>query len=213
MSVGISFWMFSGASDVLCPCTCWRDHWFLTWGSGVLLRPPSQMWGKLYIPMFLIRVWLFTHMNVGLLNCSIETLPLPVYLKLSSVVEWPVMEWWPFTGDHALKCSLNLSPKVLATSPMYLSLHFELLAPIQINNSIFLFHGILILGDTSMFFSLLLPLKEVQMQIYLDYKYRMQNPLQNSWMWVHALPHACLHTHKHTYTHIHTYLETHACLI
>ena len=53
--------VLDGPSDVLCACwCCWCSCWFLTFRPWVLNRPPSCMWVRLYLPMFLFRVRLFT---------------------------------------------------------------------------------------------------------------------------------------------------------
>ena len=50
--------------------------WSLTWSSGVSFRNPSQMWGRLYLPMFILRIGLFYPYTYGLLDCSDKALPL-----------------------------------------------------------------------------------------------------------------------------------------
>ena len=72
--------------------------------------------------MFLLRIRLFTLIKNDFLMVLVKPRPfLPTMLKLSGVVGWPVMEWWPHLGDGAFKCSLNLSPKVLVDFPIYSS--------------------------------------------------------------------------------------------
>ena len=44
---------------------------------------------------------------------------LPIILKLSIDVAWPLELWCWNIGDGAFKCSLYLSPKDLPDSPMY----------------------------------------------------------------------------------------------
>ena len=48
---------------------------------------------------------------------------LPIILKLSYAVLWPVMQLWLCIGEGSFRCSLNLSPKVLEVSPIYSSSH------------------------------------------------------------------------------------------
>ena len=48
---------------------------------------------------------------------------LPIILKFSTDVVWPVVLLCPYIGDGAFKCSVYLSSKVLADSPMYSSSH------------------------------------------------------------------------------------------
>ena len=62
------------------------------------------MWRKLYLPMFLLNMdlWLFWPWP------SLPTMP-----KLSRVMGWPVVNWWPCMGGGAFRCSLNLSPNLI----------------------------------------------------------------------------------------------------
>ena len=46
---------------------------------------------------------------------------LPIILKFSTDVVWPVLFWCSYIGDGAFRCSLHLSPKVLDDSPIYSS--------------------------------------------------------------------------------------------
>ena len=48
-------------------------------------------------------------------------------LKSSIDTVWPEMLIWSCIGEGAFRCSLNLSPKFLADSPIYSSLHSTLL--------------------------------------------------------------------------------------
>ena len=59
----------------------------------------------------------------GLLNGSGHAMsPLPIILKFSTDVVWPVVLLCSYIGDGAFKCSLYLSSNVLPDSPMYSSL-------------------------------------------------------------------------------------------
>ena len=55
--------VLGGTSDVLHACWCWSSHWFLIWSSEVLYWTSSQIWGGLYLPMFLMRIGLLTLKN------------------------------------------------------------------------------------------------------------------------------------------------------
>ena len=60
----------------------------------------------------------------GLLDGSGNAMsPLPMILKLSTDVLWPVVLSWSKIGDGAFKCSFYISSKVLADFPMYSSSH------------------------------------------------------------------------------------------
>ena len=82
---------------------------------------------------------------------SLSTMP-----KLSSVVDL-----WPYMGEGAFKCSLNLSPNVLVDFNMYSSLQSHLLHLQQYIIPIFCCNWSLSFSDTRMFLSVLLPLKYV----------------------------------------------------
>ena len=92
--------------------------------SVVLTRTSSHTWGRWYLPMFLFRDGLLTLIYIdSLINLERPCSSLPTILKLLIVVEWPVMLQWSYIGEGAFRCSLNLSPNVLAVSPMYSSSH------------------------------------------------------------------------------------------
>ena len=69
-------------------------HYF-SLSSMLLIRTSSHMWGRWYLPMFLFRDGLLTLMNIySLINQERFCSSLPIMLKLSSVVEWPVIWLW-----------------------------------------------------------------------------------------------------------------------
>ena len=103
-------------------------HWilkvsyFLSFSSGIENSILSHICGRLYFPMFLFRVGLFTLMNMAsLMVLAILLSSLPRILKLSMVVIWPLAVWWWKIGEGVFMCSLTLSPKVLPDSPTYSS--------------------------------------------------------------------------------------------
>ena len=100
--------------------------WFFS--HGVLNRTPSHMWQGSYLPMFILRVGLFTIIKMNSFITLAKSSPsLPTMWKLSSVVVWP--------------CSLNLSSNVLADSPMYSSMQSSLLHLYQcLTNFFVVFH-------------------------------------------------------------------------
>ena len=101
-------------------------HYF-SLSSMLLIRTSSHMWGRWYLPMFLFRNGLLTLMNIdSLISLERFCSSLPTMLKLSSVVVWPVVLLWSWIGEGVFRCSLNLSPNVLAVSPMYSSSHSNL---------------------------------------------------------------------------------------
>ena len=90
----------------------------------LLIRTTSQMCGRWYLPMFLLRDGLLTLMNIDSLISllSLCSSP-PIILKLFNVILWPEVLQWSWIGEGAFRCSLYLSPNVLAVSPMYSSSH------------------------------------------------------------------------------------------
>ena len=76
----------------------------------------------------LVQGWLIDP-NGTLILISLEMFcsSLPTILKLLMLVVWPVVLLWSCIGDGAFRCSLNLSPNVLAVSPIYSSSQSNLL--------------------------------------------------------------------------------------
>ena len=95
-------------------------NYYFIFSSGMLNNILSQMCGRLYFPIFLLSVGLFTLMYIDSLIVLAKLLSsLPIILKFSMDVSWPLMLWCWNIGEGAFKCSLNLSPNVLPDSPMY----------------------------------------------------------------------------------------------
>ena len=93
----------------------------------MLNRVLSHICGRLYFPIFLLRVGFFTLMKMDS-DGSGKIVPLPVHnLKSSTDVLWSVVDRWSYMGKGAFRCSMNLSPKVLADSPVYSLLNSSLL--------------------------------------------------------------------------------------
>ena len=94
----------------------------------MVCRTSSHICGRWYLPMFLFRVGLLTVMyTASLIVLRRFWSSLPTILKLSIVTLWPEMIEWSWMGIGVLRCSLNLSAKFLADSPMYSSSHSTLL--------------------------------------------------------------------------------------
>ena len=139
--------ILGGPSDVLCTCWCWSFDWFFTQSSAVLFRTPSQVWGRLYLPIFLLMVGLFTIIRTELLYCFDSALHLHVHYGEVvpgggvasggpvAMYGWRCFEVFfiPFT-----KCSSWLSYALMIT--------FQLLESASINGSTFLIKGVFILG-------------------------------------------------------------------
>ena len=88
----------------------------------MLSRTSSQICGRWYLPMFLLRDGLLALMyRASFMVLKRFWSSLPKMVKLSIVTSWPEMLWWSYMGDGALRCSFNLSSKFLADSPIYSS--------------------------------------------------------------------------------------------
>ena len=143
----------------------------------MLNRTPSHICRRLYLPVLLLWVELFTHMKMDALVFLAKLYPsLPTMLKLSSVLGWPVIDWWPYMGEGAFRCSFNLSPNVLAESPKYSSSQCSLLHLYQYIIPLFCYIWSLSFGVIRMFLSVLFPLEHVWMlyllQIFLILSHR-----------------------------------------
>ena len=80
----------------------------------------SQRCGRLYFPIFLFRVWLFTLMYMASWMAPAILCPsLSLILQFSSDVVQPVLFWCLQIGDGAFKWFLYLSLNVLDDSPIY----------------------------------------------------------------------------------------------
>ena len=91
--------------------------YLLIFNSGMECNIPSKRCGRLYFPMFLFIVGLFTLMYIAsFTGLAILWPSLPIILKFSTDVMWPVLFWCSYIGDGAFRCSLYLSPKVLDDS-------------------------------------------------------------------------------------------------
>ena len=87
-------------------------------------RTLSQMCGRLYLPMFLLRVGLWTVIHIASFMALAIFLPyLLIILKFSTVVVWPVLFGCSKIVDGAFKYSSYHYSKVLDDSPMYSSSH------------------------------------------------------------------------------------------
>ena len=85
------------------------------------------MWGRWNLPIFLFREGLLALMYRASLMVLVRFWSsLPNILKFSMVTVWPEMLEWSYIGEGAFRCSLNLSAKFLADSPMYSSSHSTL---------------------------------------------------------------------------------------
>ena len=86
--------------------------------SGMENTTLSQMCGMLCLSIFLTLIYIASFISLAILCPS-----LPIIWKLSIVIVWPVVFWCSNIDEGAFKCSLYLSPNVLADSPIYSSSH------------------------------------------------------------------------------------------
>ena len=101
------------ASEIL--CACWLEL-HLEYEEGYTYQCSYLRWG--YLLFFIWTSWLFWQSNAP---------PCLLCLKLSILVRWPVLVWWPCIGEGILRCSFYLSLNVLANSPKYSSSQCSLL--------------------------------------------------------------------------------------
>ena len=95
---------------------------YFKFSSEMLSRTSSQMCGRWYLPMFLLRDGLFTLMyRASFMVLKRFWSSLPSMERLSVVTLWPEILRWSCIGDGVLRCSLYLSSKFLADSPIYSS--------------------------------------------------------------------------------------------
>ena len=117
--VGVLCWL-----ELTCPAVC---ACFFKIRSGVSSKTLSHICGKLNLPILLFNVGVFTLINIDRIFLATPCSSLPIIWKLCWVVGWSVLLLWWCIGEGSLRCSLNLSPKVLEVSPMYSSLQVWLL--------------------------------------------------------------------------------------
>ena len=53
--------VIGGTIDVLCASWCSSSHLFFIWSSEVMFRTPPEIWGRLYLPKFLLKVGNIRH--------------------------------------------------------------------------------------------------------------------------------------------------------
>ena len=113
--------------------------------SDVLCRISSHIWSRWYLPMFLFRDGSLTLMNRASLIALVRFWSsIPTMVKLLMLILWPEMLQWSNIGEGAFWCSLNLSAKVLADSPMYSSSH-----PFSLHLYLYMTPLLLVMGSFS----------------------------------------------------------------
>ena len=97
--------------------------YLLVLSSGMENRTLSQMLAGCTCQYFYSRVGLLTLIYMVSFTALAMLYPLPIIWKLSTVVVQSVVFWCSNISEGAYKCSLYLSPNVLADSHIYSSLH------------------------------------------------------------------------------------------
>ena len=121
---------------------------YFNFSSEMLSRTSSQICGRWYLPMFLLRDGLLALIyRASFMVLKRFWSSLPSMVKLSIVTSWPEMFWWSYMGDGALRCSFNLSSKFLADSPIYSSSQSTLSHLNLYMTPLFLLIGSLFFGD------------------------------------------------------------------
>ena len=104
------------------------------------------MCGRWYLPMFLFRDGSLTLMNRASLIALVRFWSsLPIMVKLLRSTLWPEMLQWSWMGEGDFWCSLNLSAKVLADSPIYSSSH-----PSSLHLNLYMTPLLLVIGSLSL---------------------------------------------------------------
>ena len=112
---------------------------FFKLSSEMLSRTSSHICGRWYLPMFLFRDGLLTLMyRASFMVLMRFWSSLPNMEKLSIVTAWPEMLRWSCIGEGAFRCSLNLSSKFLADSPIYSSSNPPCMTPTFFRDWIFI---------------------------------------------------------------------------
>ena len=131
-----------------------------SFNSDVVCRTSSHIWGRWYLPIFLFRDGSLTLMNKASFIALVRFWSsLPTIVKLLMVTSWPEVLLWSNIGEGAFWCSLNLSAKFLADSPIYSSVHPWWLHLNLYMTPLLFFKGSLSLGAIRRFFIVWPPLK------------------------------------------------------
>ena len=118
-------------------CYCAVLLYLFIFSSGIVNRTWSQMCGRLYFPIFLLKVELFTLIYISSLMVLAKLFSsLLIILKFSIDVSWPLLFWCPAIGEGAFRCSLNIAPKVLPDSPIYSSITVNLPTTVAVNDTV-----------------------------------------------------------------------------
>ena len=146
-----------------------QGYYLFIFISGMDCNNPSHRCGRLYFPMFLFSVGMLTLMYMASFTAlAMLWSSLPIILKFSTDVMWPVLFQCSCIGDGAFRCSFYLSSKVLDDSPMYSSSQLTLSHLNQYMTFLFFLMLSLSLGDTSKFLIVFPPLKYTCIPYFLQ---------------------------------------------
>ena len=133
------------AQMLLCIFIVLLIHFFI-FSSGIVNKFLCQICGRLYFPIFLLRVGLFTLIYTDSLMVLAKLISsLPIILKFSIDVSWPLLLWCINIGDGAFRCSLNLSPKVSSWLSYVFFIAVNLPTTVAVNGTVLVGHYVLIL--------------------------------------------------------------------
>ena len=153
----------AGHYNPCCTVVIVQGHYLFIFSSGMDCNNPSHRCGRLYFPIFLFNVGLFTLIYMAsFIALAMLWSSLPIILKISTDVMWPVLSWCSCIGHGAFRCSLYLSSKVLDDSHMYFSLQSILSHLNQYMTLLFFLMLSSSLPDTSKFLIVFPSLKIVQ---------------------------------------------------
>ena len=83
-----------GTVTLVCTDVMVQGYYLFIFSSGMDCNMPSQRCGRLYFPMFLFNVGLFTLMYMASFTAlAMLWSSLPIILKFSTDVMWPVLLW------------------------------------------------------------------------------------------------------------------------
>ena len=90
----LPLWQMEWSLDQLLYLLFFISFYFIL-SSEMLNRTSSHMWGRWYLPVFLFRDGMLTHMYIAsFISLMMFWSSLPTILKFSNIVIWPVVLKW-----------------------------------------------------------------------------------------------------------------------
>ena len=94
-----------GIITLVCTDVMLQGHYLFIFSSGMDCNNLSHRCGRLYFPMFLFNVGLLSLMYMASFTAlAILWSSLPIILKFSTDVIWPVLFWCSCIGNGAFRC-------------------------------------------------------------------------------------------------------------